>query len=96
MTSTRTPMDIGQWLRNAARTPDQHQNRIDHLDELMGLLVVREMLQIENVSILGFDDLKPKVAMLNDEINDLLKMIGEVSAAEFMACHDGVRVSGVN
>jgi hypothetical protein len=90
MISTRNPADIGQWLRNAARTPDQHERRIDHLDELIGLLVVRVMLKIEGVEILSDKSRADMERDLADELQTLLNVIGEVSAAEFMHMHEEV------
>jgi hypothetical protein len=84
MISTRNPGDIGQWLRNAARTPDQHERRIDHLDELVGLLVVREMFKLEGVELLS-DKSRAEIQQdLDAELESLLALIGQVSAAEFM------------
>jgi len=84
MISTRNPGDIGQWLRNAARTPAQHENRIDHLDELVGLLVIREMFKLEGVELLS-DKSRAEIQQdLDAELESLLALIGQVSAAEFM------------
>lgn len=90
MISTRNPADIGQWLRNAARTPDQHERRINHLDELVGLLVIRVMLQIEGIEILSHQSRADMERDVDSELQTLLSVIGEVSAAEFMHIGDEV------
>jgi hypothetical protein len=76
--TTHTSNDIGQVLRNAARTPEQHERRISALDDLVGLLVIRHMLQTESINV--------PTETLSDlaiELNQLLDHIGEVSQAEF-------------